>query len=126
MKTVILILSLLFCSSLFAQVTDTDIVNSLLGEKYYTINPKLDSLGVWHHIHLPEKFKDDKKVYSIADGDGTVKVFTMQIFDGVIKEIKINYRHDSKEQIEDAMKITTQSSFNVGHYSTDMVFTYKK
>ena len=75
---------------------------------------------------MQEKFKEDVRVYSIADGDGTVKVFTMSIVAGIIKEVKINYRHDSKEQIEDAMKISTQSGFNVGHYSTDMVFKYKK
>jgi hypothetical protein len=126
MRVFVFSLFIFFSGSLVGQVTDTDIVNSILGKKFFEVNTKLDSLGVWYHIHLQEKFKENVRVYSISDGDGTVKVFTLSVENGTINEVKINYRHDSKEQIEDAMKITTQTSFNVGHYSTDMVFKYKK
>ena len=117
---------LMFAQLSFGQVTDTDIVNSILGKKYYEVNPKLDSLGVWYHAHIQDKFKEEIRVYSISDGDGTVKLFVLKIYFGIIKEIIINYRHDSREQIEDAMKITKQTGFHIGKYSTDMVFKYKK
>lgn len=127
-KQLFTIVLLVFTQLTFlGQVTDTDIVNSLLGKKYFEVNSKLDSLGVWYHNHLQEKFKDDVRIYSIADGDGTVKLFTLKVNQGgMITEIVINYRHDSREQIEDAMKITTQTDFHIGKYSTDMVFKYKK
>ncbi len=122
MRTSAIIFLLFLFGNTFGQITDTDIVNSLLGKKFYEINPQLDSLGVWYHTHFPEKIKENIKVYSIADGDGTVKLFKIKIQLNIIYEIVINYRHDSREQIEDAEKIKNASSFHVGTYSTDMVF----
>jgi hypothetical protein len=111
----------------FSQVTDSDIVKSLLGKNFYEITTKLDSLGVWYHMHLPEDIKEGQKVCSISDSKGSVKVYTFKLYNGkTIDEIKINFRHDSREQVEDAMKIEGQSAFHVGHYSTDIVFQWKK
>lgn len=125
MKVLVIFFLLFLSSNMFAQVTDTDIVNSILGKQYYEVNPKLDSLGVWYHAHYPDKIKSYLKVYSIADEDGTVKLFTLNLEENVITEIVINYRHDNKEQIEDLVKIKSQTSFHVGKYSTDMVFHLK-
>lgn len=110
-----------------SQVTDSDIVKALLGKNFFEIPTKLDSLGVWYHIHMPENIKEDKKVYSISDSKGSVKVYTFKLYDGkIIEEIIINFRHDSREQVEDATKVVGQSGYHVGHYSTDIVFTWKK
>lgn len=125
MKTIAILFSLLLSATVFSQVTDDIIVNSLLGKKYFEVNAKLDSLDVWYHAHYPEKIKENIKVYSIADGDGTVKLFTLKLDDGIIDEIVINYRHDDREQVEDASSVKSQTGFHVGKYSTDMVFTLK-
>ena len=125
MKTTAIILLLFLFGNTFGQVTDNDIVNSILGKQYYEVNTKLDSLGIWYHAHYPENIKSFVKVYSIADSEGTVKLFTLNLDENTIEEIVINYRHDSREQIEDLMKLTSQSSFHVGKYSTDMVFLKK-
>lgn len=133
MRTIAILIFLSFFGNTFGQVSDTDIVNSILGKKYYEVNSILDSLGVWYHIHQPEKIKENFKVYSIADGDGTVKVFSLNLkynvgsnsnF-GIIEEIVINYSHHSREQIEDASKITSNSSIHIGRYSTDVIFKLK-
>lgn len=110
----------------FAQVTDNDIVNSIIGKHFYEVNSKLDSLDVWYCPHYPESIKSYQKVFSIADGKGSVKLFTLSLDETIIDEITINYRHDSREQCEDFLKITDQSSFHVGKYSSDMVFKLKK
>jgi hypothetical protein len=111
----------------FSQVTDSDIVKSLLGKNFFTITTKLDSLGVWYHMHLPEDIKEDQKVCSISDSKGSVKVYTFKLYNGkIVEEIKINFRHDSREQVEDAMNVEGSSGFHVGHYSTDIVFIWKK
>lgn len=125
MKTIAFILFLISFNITYGQVTDTEIVNSVLGKEYYEVNPVLDSLGVWYHAHYPEKIKSYVKVYSIADGEGTVKLFTLKLNEMKVIEIVINYRHDSMEQVEDMSKLKNQSSFHVGKYSTDMVFKLK-
>jgi hypothetical protein len=125
MKTTTFLLLFFLCGNIIGQVTDTDIVNSILGKKYYDINSQLDSMGVWYHVHYPERIKENVKVYSIADGDGTVKLFIMKLNMSVVNEVIINYRHDSREQIEDAMKVITQSDIHVGKFSTDLVFKPK-
>jgi hypothetical protein len=122
MRTIVFVFLFYFTGNTFAQVTDTDIVNSLLGKQYYEVNPNLDTLGIWYHAHYPENIKSYVKVYSIADGDGTVKLFTLKLDENVIEEIIINYQHDSREQIEDFTKITSQTSHHVEKYSTDMLF----
>jgi hypothetical protein len=119
--------------SAYSQVTDTDIVKATLGRNHYFINKALDSLQVWYHAHQNNrqvKNLDFKKVYSISDGKGSVKVyaFVLSKDDGGknIEEIVINYRHDSKEQIEDSKKVKSYSDYHVGLYSTDFVFKRKK
>ncbi|MDP2722196.1 MAG: hypothetical protein Q8O72_05525 [Bacteroidales bacterium] len=123
-----LLFVLLFFTSYFslAQVTDNDIVKSIIGKHFYEINSKLDSLGVWYCPHYPENISELQKVFSIADRKGSVKLFTLSLFETIIDEITINYRHDSREQCEDFLKITGQTSFHVGKYSSDMVFKRKK
>jgi len=125
MKIATFLLLFFLCGNIFGQVTDTDIANSILGKKYYEINSQLDSLGVWYHVHYPERIKENVKVYSIADGDGTVKLFVIKLDMSTVNEVIINYRHDSREQIEDAMRVTTQSDVHVGKYSTDLIFKLK-
>lgn len=119
----------------FSQVTDSDIIKSILGKTYYQVNKTLDSLGVWYHLHIPtlggqsqpEDVKTDAKFYSISDSKGSVKVYILKLDkEKRINEIVINFRHDSREQIEDAMSIRGQTDFHVGTYSTDVWFKRKK
>lgn len=119
----------------YGQVTDSDIVRLTLGRKYGQLHKTLDSLGVWYTLHLDnDKLKDkrgvvdNKKMYSIEDGDGTVKVWAY-IVDQVTRdvvEIVINYRHDSRAQIEDSRRLRNFTAFHVGLYSTDFVYMVKK
>jgi hypothetical protein len=116
-----------------AQVTDIDVVRSLLGKSYYKTHPTLDSLGLWYSLHIlknitPSKYDDPRsKVYSISDGKGSVKVYFLKLDESkMIDEIVINFKHDSKEQVEDSKKITNASDYHVGYYSTDIVFKRKK
>src|SRR4051812_18320875 len=88
----------LIISQTHAQVTDSDIVKSLLGKNYYRTNPTLDSLGVWYHYQpfknkQPDKHGDLRsRVFSIADGKGSVKVYFLKLNDKkFIDEIVINY-----------------------------------
>ena len=104
MRTIAILIFFTFFGNAFGQVSDTDIVNSILVKRHFEVSAKLDSLGVWYHLHQPEKIKENYKVYSIADGDGTVKVFSLNLKYnigsnsnmGIIEEIIINYRHDSR------------------------------
>ena len=116
------------------QVTDTDIVKAILGKNYAQVNTILDSLGVWYHLHTttlsgqsqPEDMKIGAKFYSISDGKGSVKVYVLRLYEEkMIDKITINFRHDSKEQVEDAMRIRGQTDFHVGTYSTDIWFKGK-
>lgn len=135
MKHVILILTLVVTHFSYGQVTDQDIVKLTLGKKYGNLHKTLDSLGVWYALHLDnDKYKeargvkDFKKMYSIADGKGTVKVWAVILNENtniVIEEV-INYRHDSRDQVEDARRMKDFTAFHVGLYSTDIVFQLKK
>jgi hypothetical protein len=70
---------------------------------------------------------DRKKMYSIADSKGTVKVWAVTLdAKGVIEEIVINVQHHSRQQLEDARRFTNYADFHVGLYSTDYVFKRKK
>jgi hypothetical protein len=106
-----------------------------LGRKYNELHEKLDSLGVWYAMHVDnDKYKsargvvDYKKVYSVSDGKGSVKVWAIILDEktSIIKEIVINYRHDSKEQVTDSRNLKGYSDFHVGLYSSDFVFQLKK
>lgn len=117
-----------------AQVTISDIVKLSLGRSINKLHPTLDSLGVWYHMHFDKNQnkssnagQDLKRIYSISDSKGSVKVYAFKLdTKNIIEEIIINFRHDSREHVEDAGKIKTQTSFHVGQYSTDMVFTRRK
>ncbi|HEY5746217.1 MAG TPA: hypothetical protein VIU12_09095 [Chryseolinea sp.] len=116
----------------FAQ-TDTEIVHAILGKNYYRANNILDSLGVWYYYHFHENTsttgKEIKpKPYSIANGSGVVKVFILDIHPTrkFVQKITINYRHDSKEQVEDLKKISSADDYHVGTYSTDVTFKRKE
>lgn len=116
------------------QVTDNDIVKSILGQEYFNVNHILDSLGVWYHMHLPEVIKPNEKVYSISNSKGSVKLYILKHTFGnlnnedgkIIEEITINFRHDSREQIEDIKNMLDVSVYHVGKYSTDIVYRLKK
>jgi len=124
--TIVFLLSLI-CFNGVSQTTDNDIVKAILGKNIYKVNSILDSLEVWHHMHLPETIKEEYKVYSISDSKGSVKVYTLKLNDGtIVEEIIINFRHDSKEQVEDSMRIENISDFHIGKYSTDIVLQWKK
>lgn len=122
MKKILLILFLSIPFMGYNQVTDNDIVQSLLDRKFYEANQILDSLGVWHHLHYPEKVKETAKVMSIENGEGTTKVFTLKLYDQNIRKVVINFRHDDRKQVEDMLNITGSSSHHVGKYSTDITF----
>lgn len=119
----------------YGQVTDQELVRLTLGKKYGSFHKTLDSLGVWYALHLDnDKYKsargvvDFKKMYSVSDGKGSVKVWAV-ILDqktNIVNEIVINYRHDSREQVEDSRKLKNFTAFHVGLYSTDFVFQIKK
>jgi len=129
--SILVFILLLFCfKGISQQVSDNDIVKSLLGQEYFNVNHILDSLGVWYHMHLPEVNKPNEKVYSISNSKGSVKLYILKHSFGnvnnengkIIEEITINFRHDSREQIEDLMNMTNISIYHVGKYSTDIVY----
>ena len=129
MKKLIIALLVMF-NGLFAfsQVTDSDIANSLLGKQEYEINPALDSLGVWYHRHIIEDEEKLSRVFSIANEAGTVKVFTLKLNKNQnyrIERIIVNYRHDDKNQVEDAKRVVGVCDLHVGKYSTDIIFCFK-
>jgi len=133
--SILVILFTLISSAGISQVTDNDIVNSLLGRKHFEVNQILDSLGVWYHLHLPQKVgtieveevKSNAKFYSISDSKGSVKVYILKLKKEMwIEEIVINFRHDSKEQVEDITKIVNPSNYHIGTYSTDITFRRKR
>ncbi len=125
---------LVFCSSLngFSQVTDNDIVKSLLGKSYFNVNPILDKLGVWYHYNFQPNTSasgDDlkPKIYSISNSAGSVKVYILNLDkERLIEEIVINFRHDSKEQVEDIAKMKSPTDYHVGTYSTDIIYKLEK
>jgi hypothetical protein len=134
-QSILVILFTLISSAGISQVTDNDIVNSLLGRKHFEVNQILDSLGVWYHLHLPQKVgtieveevKSNAKFYSISDSKGSVKVYILKLKKEMwIEEIVINFRHDSKEQVEDITKIVNPSNYHIGTYSTDITFRRKR
>ena len=130
----IIILATILGSKLEAkcQVTDNIIVKSLLDKNVYDANRVLDSLSVWYHQHVldnpnPQKHLDIRsKVYSISDSKGSVKVYFLKWNENkIIDEVVINFRHDSKEQVEDAGNMIGSSDYHVGYYSTDIVYKSK-
>lgn len=128
---IFLIIMLAVALSATAQKTvrDIDIVNALLGKSYYKMNATLDSLGVWYAFHILRSdvkgFQADK-VYSIANSQGSVKVYIIEMNDEKrIREVMINFRHDSREQVEDAKAMPPPDSYKNGYYSTDMVYRWK-
>ncbi len=131
---VFLILTLAVAWTATAQqntVKDMDIVNALLGKSYYKMHPTLDSLGVWYTYHKFESgikgYEPEKdRVYSIANSDGTAKVWILELTEQkIIREIMINFRHDDKEQVEDSKKMAKPAEYKNGYYSTDMVYRWK-
>jgi len=119
----------LYAFSVNAQITDSHISHAILGRYHYEIPKILDSLGVWNHAHLVEKVEKSKRWYSIADGNGVVKVFKFNLISEsgfIVEEVIVNYRHDSREQIEAMNKISDADNLHVGTYSTDLVFRLKK
>jgi hypothetical protein len=116
----------------YSQVTDTDIVKAILGKNYVEVNNSLDRLGVWYHMHMDfSKLKsakgDMKRVYSIANGKEDVKVWALKLTsNNIVDEIVINFRHDSRADVEAIGTVSGQSDFHVGVFSTDIVFKRKK
>jgi hypothetical protein len=135
MKLLFLIATLCASHFSFSQATDQAIVNLTLGKKYGNLHKTLDSLGVWYALHLDnDKYKeargvvDFKKMYSISDGNGSVKVWAV-ILDqktSIVNEIVINYQHHSRQQVEDSRRLKNFTALHVGLYSTDFVFQLKK
>ena len=130
MKKITIALFIVISSlSLKAQATDSVIVHAVLGRYYYEIPKILDSLKVWHHAHLVEKVAKSVRWYSIEDANKAVKVYKFNLTSEagyVVNEVVINYRHDSREQVEASLKITDADDYHVGTYSTDLVFKLKK
>lgn len=113
--------------------TDEEIVRGLLGKNLYKANHILDSLGVWYYHHFHENKivsgqETRPKIYSISNGEGSVKVYIFKVHPDkkYIDEITINFRHDSKEQVEDLKKMWTPDEYHVGTYSTDLTFKIRR
>jgi hypothetical protein len=127
MKSLLLII-LLGALTCEAQVTDNDIVQATVGKSYFRMHKALDSLGVWYHLHMDvEKVNlgksDSKKIYSVADGKGNVKVYSIKLSSSnIVDEIIINFRHDKKEDVLAISAMNNHSGFHVGIFSTDIVF----
>src|SRR5688500_5159165 len=68
-----------------------------------------------------------KKCIRFLTGREVVKVWAVILNQNtnVVDEIVINYRHDSKEQVEDSRRLKDFTDFHVGLYSTDFVFQWK-
>lgn len=114
-------------------VTDNDIVNALLGKSFYSLNKTLDSLGIWYYnnFHQNKSVSGQEtkaKVYSIANGKGTVKVYMIHLHAEKkhITEVVINFRHDDRNQIEDLKGMAKASDYHVGTYSTDLSYKGKR
>lgn len=133
MKYTILFLFLVVTLSANAQardnVTDTDIVNAILGKNVATLNPSLDALGIWYYYHVDgDKAAKEasKRVYSVQTGSGAVKVYSIFVNDKkLVDEIMINFRHDNREHIEDYKAIGKAGDHHVGVHSTDVTFKWK-
>jgi hypothetical protein len=116
----------------FSQVNDNDIVQATIGRSYFRMHKTLDSLRVWYHLHMDvEKIAigkgDPKKVYSISDGKGNVKVYSVKLnSNNIIDEIIINFRHDKKEDVLLISSMNDHAGFHVGIFSTDIVFKRRK
>lgn len=129
MKPIVLLMSLIIsvCANSYGQ-SDYEIVKATLGKNYFEMHKSLDALGVWYHLHMDfNKLKsgktDTKKVYSIADGKGNVRVWSIKLNQSnIVDEIIINYRHDSKVDVEAIGESSRHASFHVGMYSTDISF----
>jgi hypothetical protein len=117
-----------------AQVSDMDIIKCTLGKNYSKMHKSLDSLGVWYAMHQDNdqqktsgKIPDTKKIYSISDSKGSTKVWAVVLSKtGLIEELVLNFRHDSRQQVEDSRRLKDFTDFHVGLYSTDFVFKKKK
>ncbi|MEO8146858.1 MAG: hypothetical protein ABI723_04425 [Bacteroidia bacterium] len=129
MKKAILISALIIQNILCSgQVTDSQIAHSLLGHPHYEISHILDSLKVWYHLHIIADENREIRWLSIADGNGVVKVFKIKLDKDdnyKMKEVIINYRHDSREQVENSLQISDATGYHVGYYSTELFFKYK-
>ena len=95
-------------------ITDSEIAQALIRSHQFKLNKTLDSLGVWYYSHAQH--------YSIADVNGTVKLYRFEIEGSIFKRIIINYRHDNIEQPEDLKQIQGYSEKRIGIYSTDVFF----
>jgi len=103
-------------SNNFNDVTDSQIAKALLGRKHGEQEAVLDSLGVWYYNHGLN--------ISIADGNRTVKIFTIKMDDEfIIDQVIINYSHDNIEQLEDLKSAIDYSKKHIGTYSTDIFFS---
>jgi hypothetical protein len=133
MRSTIVALLIVVATTSNAQVTDSQIVNTLLGVNYSKVHPTLDSLGVWYHSHLIDNkvaqgYIDRKpKVYSVENETGSIKVYFLKLnAAGVIDEIVINFSHDNKQHVEEILKMRQPTDFHVGYYSTDVVYKFRK
>jgi len=121
-KTANLTLALIVLTSFSeAQVSDINIVNKLLGKNYLEISQTLDTLGVWYYYHGDENCSLTIETNGIAKCFYFHYYYTNQNF-GKIYKIVINYRHDSRSQIEELKKIKKLGNVEVGKFSTDVVF----
>lgn len=135
MKLLITLTLVVISLSAHSQISDQDIVNATIGKSYPRVHSVLDSLGIWYALHIDndnEKSQrgvpDRKKIFSISDGKGVVKVwaFVLDTSGNIVDEIVINYRHDSRQQVEDSRKLKGFADFHVGLYSSDFVFKKRK
>lgn len=108
-----------------AQVTDSKIATDLLGKSLHEITPTLDAFNVFYFTHAPKKPDAEKRIYSIANSKGVVKVYSVMLSKGVVETVRINFRHDDMGQLLDLKEITGATRTNVGVHSTDVFFELK-
>ncbi len=127
MRAVWLLLIMSFSITGNAQVTDNEIVKCLFSHNASAIEPTLDSLGVYYHLHL-ERVKGEKGeqvILSIADTTNynTLKLYIINISsEGNPIKIIINFKHEIYQHMKDLDNLTGVYSKHVGKFSTDVTF----
>jgi hypothetical protein len=112
--------------------TDTEILELMLGSKFDDLPNKMKDAGVWMYNHgratnSAPGTDARERILSVQNGEGHTKVWVIKYNkEGIINEIRINFRHDDRGQVEDCAQMKGYTEFHVGVGSTDAFFKLKK